>query len=258
MKKSCSPFAAKAAALAAAVLLSTAPVQAALPVIDGSNLAQNIVTALESVAQTLLQIQQYTTQLKQYEDQLQNTLAPATYIWDQAKNTINNLQLATDTLNYYKTQLGSLNNYLATFQDVSYYRANSCFQRSGCTAGQRAALDANLVMTSEALKKAHDAMFKGIDQQQTNLKNDAVQLELLQAKAQGATGRMAAIGFANQLASNQANQLLQIRALLIAHHNVLATRAIADADKEAQESAAWKALRNGTLIKGTDIGLRAW
>ncbi|MFN3468122.1 MAG: P-type conjugative transfer protein TrbJ [Novosphingobium sp.] len=258
MKKSRIPFAAKAAALATAVLLSTAPVQAGIPVIDGTNLSQNIMTALESVAQTLKQIEQYSTQLQQYENQLQNTVAPAAYIWDQAQNTITNLQRATDTLNYYKTQLGSLDNYLAKFQDVSYYRASSCFQRAGCTADQRAALDANSVTTSQALKKAHDAMFQGIDQQQSNLNNDAAQLQRLQAQAQGATGQMAAIGFANQLASNQANQLLQIRALLIAQQNALATRANADADKEAQRSAASKALRNGTLSRGTDTGVRAW
>ena len=258
MKKSRIPFAAKAAALATAVLLSTAPAQAGIPVIDGTNLSQNIMTALESVAQTLKQIEQYSTQLQQYENQLQNTVAPAAYIWDQAQSTITNLQRATDTLNYYKTQLGSLDNYLAKFQDVSYYRASSCFQRAGCTADQRAALDANSVTTSQALKKAHDAMFQGIDQQQSNLNNDAAQLQRLQSQAQGATGQMAAIGFANQLASNQANQLLQIRALLIAQQNAMATRANADADKEAQRSAASKALRNGTLSRGTDTGVRDW
>lgn len=244
--------------IAVSSTLAVTPVQAGIPVIDGTNLSQNIMTALESVAQTLKQIEQYSTQLQQYENQLQNTVAPAAYIWDQAQNTITNLQRATDTLNYYKTQLGSLDNYLAKFQDVSYYRASSCFQRAGCTADQRAALDANSVTTSQALKKAHDAMFQGIDQQQSNLNNDAAQLQRLQAQAQGATGQMAAIGFANQLASNQANQLLQIRALLIAQQNALATRANADADKEAQRSAASKALRNGTLSRGTDTGVRAW
>lgn len=258
MKKSRIPFSAKAAALATAVLLSTAPAHAGIPVIDGTNLSQNIMTALESVAQTLKQIEQYSTQLQQYENQLQNTVAPAAYIWDQAQSTITNLQRATDTLNYYKTQLGSLDNYLAKFQDVSYYRASSCFQRAGCTADQRAALDANSVTTSQALKKAHDAMFQGIDQQQSNLNSDAAQLQRLQSQAQGASGQMQAIGFANQLASNQANQLLQIRALLIAQQNALATRANADADKEAQRAAASKSLRNGTLSRGTDTGVRAW
>lgn len=258
MKKSRFHFAAKAAALATAALLCTTPAQAGIPVIDGTNLTQNIMTALESVAQTLKQIEQYSTQLQQYENQLQNTVAPGAYLWDQAQSTITNLQRATDTLNYYKAQLGSLDNYLAKFQDVSYYRASSCFQRTGCTAEQRAALDANSVTTSQALKKAHDAMFQGIDQQQSNLSSDSAQLERLQSQAQSATGQMQAIGFANQLASNQANQLLQIRALLIAQQNALATRANADADKEAQRAAASKSLRNGTLSRGTDAGVRAW
>jgi conjugal transfer/entry exclusion protein len=33
---------------------------------------------------------------------------PGAYIWDQAQSTINGLMNAVDTLNYYKTQLGSL------------------------------------------------------------------------------------------------------------------------------------------------------
>jgi P-type conjugative transfer protein TrbJ len=43
------------------------------------------------VAQTLKQIEQYRTQLQQYENMLQNTIAPAAYIWDQAQATINGL-----------------------------------------------------------------------------------------------------------------------------------------------------------------------
>lgn len=222
----------------AVVLAVSSPVHAGIPVIDGTNLGQTTMTALESVAQTLKQIEQFSTQLQQYENMLQNSLAPAAYIWDQAQSTITNLQRATDTLNYYKTQLGSLDNYLAKFQDVSYYRSAACFSRDGCTAAQRAALEANAATSSQALKKAHDAMFQGLDQQQQNLNNDAAQLQRLQSQAQGASGQMQAIGFANQLASNQANQLLQIRALLIAQQNALATRANADADKEAQQAAA--------------------
>ena len=67
---------------------------------------------------------------------------------------------------------------------------------------------------------------------------------------------MQAIGYANQLASQQANQLLQIRALLVAQQNALATRAQVDADKEAQRAAASKALRSGALSRSTDTGIR--
>jgi len=63
-------------------------------------------------------------------------------------------------------------------------------------------------------------------------------LQSLQSAAQGATGQMQAIGYANQLASQQANQLLQIRGLLIAQQNAMATRMQAQTDLEARQQAA--------------------
>ena len=63
--------------IAVSSTLAVTPVQAGIPVIDGTNLSQNIMTAIESVAQTLKQIEQYQTQLQQYENMIQNTVAPA-------------------------------------------------------------------------------------------------------------------------------------------------------------------------------------
>ena len=103
---------------------TTSPVQAGIPVIDGGNLVQNVMSAMEAVAQTAKQIEQYQTQLQQYENMLQNTMAPAAYIWDQAQATIGKLVEAQNTLAYYQNQLGSLDNYLSKFQDVAYYRGS--------------------------------------------------------------------------------------------------------------------------------------
>lgn len=225
-----------AAALAGSIIIT--PAQAGIPVIDGGNLVQNVMTAIESVAQTLKQIEQYQTQLQQYENMLQNTMAPAAYIWDQAQSTINGLMNAVDTLSYYEQQLGSLDSYLGKFQDVAYYRGSPCFSAAGCSDAERAAMDENRRLASESQKKANDALFKGLKDQQRNLTADARQLERLQSAAQGANGQMQAIGFANQIAANQANQLLQIRGLLIAQQNAIATRMQAEADREAQQQAA--------------------
>ncbi len=214
------------------------PAHAGIPVIDGGNLAQNIMTAIESVAQTLKQIEQYRTQLQQYENMLQNTAAPASYIWDQAQSTINGLMSATNTLDYYKQQLGSLDSYLGKFQDVNYYKSSPCFTSAGCSAAEWAAMKQAQQFGSESQKKANDALFKGLELQQRNLKGDAETLQRLQSSAQGATGQMQAIGYANQLASNQANQLLQIRGLLIAQQTAVTSKMQADADREAQQAAA--------------------
>jgi P-type conjugative transfer protein TrbJ len=104
----------------------------------------------------------------------------------------------------------------------------------------------NRRLASESQKKANDALFRGLDRQQEALKADARTLEQLQSSAQGADGQMQALGYANQLASQQANQLLQIRALLIAQQNAVTTRMQAEADKEAQTIAADEQFRRGT------------
>ena len=127
--------------IAVSSTLAVTPVQAGIPVIDGTNLSQNIMTAIESVAQTLKQIEQYQTQLQQFENQLQNTVAPAAYIWDRAQATIDGLMGAVDTLNYYKAQLGGIDAYLGKFQDVAYYRGSPCFSGAGCSDAERAAIE---------------------------------------------------------------------------------------------------------------------
>jgi P-type conjugative transfer protein TrbJ len=111
------------------------PVKAGIPVIDGTNVVQTTISAVNNVQAVTKQIQQYQTQLQQYENMLKNTVAPAAYIWDQANSTINKLLQAQDTLNYYKNQAGSLDSYLKRYQDVNYYRSSPCFNSNvECTA----------------------------------------------------------------------------------------------------------------------------
>ncbi|MES2264564.1 MAG: P-type conjugative transfer protein TrbJ [Pseudomonadota bacterium] len=219
-----------------------APAQATgFPVIDIASIAETVKVLEESEKQTKKQIEQYRTQLDQYQNMLQNTRAPASYIWDKASQTMNNLRGAIDTLQYYKTNLGSIDRYLSKFKDVAGYRNSPCFSPSGCSNTEWDALRESQNIGSEAQKKSTDALLKGLDKQQDAMEADARQLEQLQNAAQGADGQMKAIGFANQLASQQANQLLQIRALLIAQQNVIATRTKVLADLEAKQQAAHEA-----------------
>ena len=228
---------------------------AGIPVIDGGNLAQNVMTAMESIAQTAKQIeqyekqvQQYRTQLQQYENMLQNTKRPVQEIWDQAQATITNLRSAIDTLAYYKQRLGDLDAYIGKFQDVDYYKNSPCFTSAGCSASTREALlAAQQRAQTESQKRANDALFKGLDKQQDALTADSRTLERLQSAARGADGQMQALGYANQLASASSNQLLQIRALLIAQQNSVATRQQALNDREAMKAAGDAKAFGGTF-----------
>ncbi len=212
-------------------------------VFDPTNVAQTTATAIEEVSQTLKQVQEYATQLQQYQNQLQNTLQPASFIWNQASPAMRDLLGTINTLSQVQSQFGNLPSYLAQFKNISSYTGSPCFNSSGCSPQQWAQLLSSQAQASAYQKSANDASIQGLAQQQAALQADANTLEQLQAGAQGATGQMQAIGYANQLASSQANQLLQIRGLLIAQQNVITARNQALADQEAKEAAAADQLR---------------
>lgn len=207
-------------------------VGAGIPVIDATALPQHILSAIENTTQTLQQIEEYRTQLQQYQDQIRNTMNPSAFIWDQASATINDLRRTIDTLAYYKTQLGSIDAYLAKFGDIDYYRNSACFNGGSCTESEKVSLDKARALASESQKKANDALFKGLDEQQIAIEDDAYRLTQLQGRVQTATGRMEALQYANQLASNQASQLLQLRGLMMA----------ASASESARSRAAYENL----------------
>ena len=97
---------------------------AGIPVVDGVNLSQTTISAIQNVAAVTKQIEQYKTQLQQYQIMLRNSATPADYIWSQADQTISMLLAAQDTLSYYKTQAGSLEKYLERYQDTAHYESN--------------------------------------------------------------------------------------------------------------------------------------
>ncbi|MDD1962155.1 P-type conjugative transfer protein TrbJ [Pseudomonas sp. 39004] len=241
----------------------TLQAHAGIPVVDGVHAAISQLGVAENIAQTAKQIQEYKTQLDQYttqalqykkqldqyENMIKNTTAPAAYLWDEANSTINKLMQAQDMINYYTTQAGSLDSYLSKFQDVNYYRSSSCFQLGGCSDSEKAAIERSEDMHSEAQKEANAAMFKGIAQQQENLKSDARRLEQLQGAASTADGQVKAIQYASQIASQQANQLLQIRGLMLAQQNAMAAKAAAEQDQQARDTAAERNMTSGSFNK---------
>jgi P-type conjugative transfer protein TrbJ len=218
-----------------------------VPVFDVANMKQNVISAIEGVNQTMKMVEQYQLQLLQYENMLRNSVAPAAYVWNRAQLTTMRLMNAMNTLEYYRNQAGSLDGYLLRYQNPSYYMNSPCFGPNGCSVEERARLETNRRLNADGEKLANDAMIRSLDLQQAELQADAARLEELQRNAQDAPGQMAAIQAANQLASNQASQLMQIRGLLIAQQNAEAARQARMADIEAQQAAAAVQARQGTF-----------
>lgn len=219
---------------------------AGIPVIDAGNLTQNILSAIEAVNQTLKQIEQYETQLQQYENQLKNTAGPAFEIWDKANETIDNLNNAMEKLEYYKNQIGSFDDFLANYKSIDNYRTMPCISNGKCDAKDLENINKINEVNLESTRRSQEAAFTTIRDQQKSLSNDAKQLSKLQNAVKGADGQMAALQYGNQLASNQANQLIQMRALLIAQYNAVTTKEAAEQNKATQEAAFSKQLRNSS------------
>jgi P-type conjugative transfer protein TrbJ len=209
-----------------------------IPVLDVSNLTQNIVTALHQVMAYTQQVSQYELQLQQYANQVKNTVAPVAQVWQAAQQTMNGV-LGTVSM----FQNGSqLQNYLNQYQNVNYWLSASPSAYMYQTAG------------SVAQKQANDAMVKGIVQQQAQIQADAANLERLQAQAGSADGQMKALMAANQLAALQQEQLLQIRELLLQEQQALAARNSTLANDEAMREAATKQFFNVPIIKINHTG----
>lgn len=223
---------------------------AGIPVFDALGLVQTTMTAMESVSQTAKLIEAYRTQLQQYEDQIRNSIAPGVYIWDRANQTIRDVLATIDTLEQYKRQFGTLEAYLDQYRDLDHYRLASCFAADGCIAQMQGIVAAG----SAGQKRANDAMVMAIDKHQSQLKEDAAKLEQLQQNAQTAQGRMEAIQLANQLASQQSHQLMQIRTLLVQQQSAsVALSQTINAHNALQHAADEKA-RAGEFRPGINKG----
>lgn len=209
-----------------------------IPVFDATNLQQNAVSALESVNQTIKQIEEYALQLQQYEDQIKNSLAPAAYVWSKAQNTMNKIMDLQNALNGYINTAGNMDSYLAKFGNVNTYKSSPYFGASGGSKEQAEKLMESETVGSEAQKTANDNMMRTLEQQQQALREDAANLEQIQSSATSAQGRMEAIQYANQLAAHQSNQLLQLRALMMAQQAAEAARNQTISAREARQQAA--------------------
>ncbi len=213
-----------------------------MAVIDVANIKQTTITAIENVAQTLKQIEQYQTQLQQYENMIRNTLAPPAYVWAQAQYTMNRLLYLTNTIRYYEQQYGGLDGYMQRFRNVEYYRSSPCFSlQEKCNEGAWKLLKDGQNTSTDAQKNANDSLLRGLSEHQNQIPVDAAHLQMLQQKTETAEGQMAALQYANQLAAFQSNQLLQMRQMLIAQHNAANTLSQAEVDQKAMQQAAREA-----------------
>lgn len=248
----------------AALWMGTGSARAqAMAVTDLTNFAQNLVTAIEAVDQTLQMIQQTKNQLAQYEEMVRNGAAPAVYTWDKLNSIHNRLQQIGAYLSNYRHFVRDLDDYLQRFGDLDYYRGARCYGSDlSCPAREweRILQQAQQMhgLGAEARKKTLDSLMRSLQLSEEDLSQEATNLERLQQQAQTAEGHMQALQAGNQLASAQAMQLMQIRSVMVAQYRALATDAQYRYTVQVQERAASERYRRRTEQKSDKTDLPAW
>ena len=213
----------------------------AMAVFDGSNLAQNIISARESVTQTMNQIQQLQTQLQQYQRMLQDAMNPGQFAWGDIQGTIDQIKNTMNSLNNLGGMGGSggggLDGYLDNFGSYDKYRSGAYYG-----SGNSAALYSGDLAGSKLQKDSADELLQLVKEQQEALDKYSEELETLKSKASNAQGQQEAIQATNEFSSMQIQLLSQIHALLLAQNTMMAAQVETQNNREAQQ-------RMGTAIK---------
>jgi P-type conjugative transfer protein TrbJ len=238
--------------LSVLLLRPARPAAAQWVVTDPGSIIEETLSVLQEVAENAQLVLSYKTQLDQYAGQLRDAVAPAIYIWDKTEQTIHNVEAVTKTLENYKGLTGDLDAALKRFGDIDYYRQSPCYSaaatRGDCQAYIKAFGDRER-LSSANQKAANDALFKTLDNQQRDLQARTDRLDQLQKNATTAKGQLEAAQYANQLASAQITELMELRGLLLAQQNIAAMQTQASLDRSAAQRVADENFLQATVKK---------
>ena len=207
-----------------------------MPVFDGVlnstaavQLHQQITTATQNVAQTLKQIDQYAeqvrqyqTQLMQYAQQLKDAALPVSQIWNQAQRTMGDMMNLVN-----QAQNGQMLAYVQQYKDLNGWLSSGGYYNP------------NTLQQGYALQKStNDTALQLAQAQRQALLNDAQRFQGLESAAGSADGADKLMSYANQIAAEEAQQLMQMRTLINQLLEENAARDAALANRQAMTDAA--------------------
>lgn len=241
--------------------LSLSPrAEAQMTVTDLTNFAQNLITALETVDQTLTQIQQYQTQLLQYENMIRNSAAPAVYAWDLTQSIRNKLQQLAN----YRAFLLDLDAYLKKYGDLNYYRASPCYGRTGNNVRcPKEEWDRMMQETfqqhsfaASTQQQNLDYVMQTMEASEQDLFAQSQNLEKIQRQSEKADGQMKVLQAANQFANAEVQQLMEIRAIMVVQYRALAAEAVLKHAEKVRNDAVVEAMMKPGEVKKEPQGLK--
>ena len=190
------------------------------------------------------QLQQYQTQLNQYTNMVTNTVALPTQVWSTAQSDIMRVQYLSNAASVLSGNSGSL---LTRLQSTSSY-ANQ--------VGNLTNIPMQITGYQQNIGNNLSTMGRTLGMQQGQETNNTALLSTLQQHSQTAQGQMQALQAGNELAHQNATQLLQIQATLSTTAQMQATQMAVDADRKATGDAALLHFAQPTSVATT--GYHSW
>jgi P-type conjugative transfer protein TrbJ len=203
-----------------ALLNSTAVVQLKQQVVTAT---QNVAAVLKQVDQYVEQVRQYETQLMQYAQQIKDATLPVAQVWSEAQGTMQNMMSLVN-----QAQGGQMLAYLEQYKDLNAWLSTNGGYYNPAAIQQGYALQ----------KSTNDTALQMALAQRAALLNDVQRFQALQRAAGTADGANKLLSYANQIAAEQTQQLMQMRALCNQMLEQAAARDAALANRQALVDAA--------------------
>lgn len=231
-------------ALTAIATPRSAQAQWAVTCVNCSTMTTQLLQYAKDAQSLATQLQQYQTQLQQYTNMLTNTVALPQEMWSTVQSDIMRVQALSNAASLLSGNSGSL---ISRLQNASAY-ANQ--------AGSLANIPGQITGYQQTIGNNLSAMGRTLGLQQGQEANNAALLASLQQHSQSAAGQMQAIQAGNELAHQQATQLLQIQATLSSTAQMQATQMAVDADRRAGNDAAMQHFAQPSTVATT--GYQQW
>jgi P-type conjugative transfer protein TrbJ len=242
----------------ASVLAMPFRAHAFIPVQDLKNFAQNLISAIEAVDQTLQMIEQVQLQTEQLDALIRSGGAPVVYTWDK----VNSIR---DRIRNLGQWVRDLDDHFRRYGDLNFYRSGLCYGPDLDCPGEewRRILSDALEMHgfgAESKKASLDDLMTELEESERRMTQEAERLQALQRRAEAIKDgeHMKALQIANQLSGAQVHQLMQLRAIMVAQYRALAAEAQYRRAAEAQSLAASERYHRALAKNSASARLQVW
>jgi P-type conjugative transfer protein TrbJ len=220
------------AAAVAAFLAAPRPVAADMPVfcMNCSTVFQQLQDAFQRAQQLSTAINQLQTEVNTYQTMLTSIASLPSNIWQSAQSTIQQITNIANTASLLSGNTGTM---ITNLRSANGYPLTTL-----ANAPQQ------ILAEQQAIGNSLSALGRVLNLQPAQLNGNAAMIAALQNQLQSAAGQKAAIQAAGAIAATTGQQLISLQGTMVTAVAATGNIAAAEADRRAQQDAAWQKFIN--------------